>query len=111
MYNEVGDVMHEIIEKTFELLDVIDDSEVMKKFLVYKEKLLGNEEILDLIKRGNEASSLSCLGEIKKEIYDNEDYRGYIDCYNKLYFLVYEMNSRFKELLDVKECMVNNEDY
>ena len=48
--------MHKIMEKTFELIDVIDDSEMMKELEKYKRQVLKNKEIQELLKVGNSTS-------------------------------------------------------
>ena len=45
--------MSEIIEKTYKLLDTLDNSEVIKKLTKYKKKLQNDVEVLSLVKRIN----------------------------------------------------------
>ena len=37
--------MHKIMEKTFELIDMLDDSEMIKELEKYKRQVLENKEI------------------------------------------------------------------
>ena len=89
--------MHKIMEKTFELIDVIDDSEMMKELEEYKSQVLENKEIQELLKVGNNTSIEYEQLEIKKKLYEYPEYRGYMKYYDELMFLVMEINSYLKK--------------
>ena len=89
--------MHKIMEKTFELIDVIDDSEMMKELEEYKSQVLENKEIQELLKVGNSTSIEYEQLEIKKKLYNYSEYREYMKYYDELMFLVMEINSHFKK--------------
>ena len=42
--------MHKIMEKTFELIDAMDESEMIKELEKYKRQVLENKEIQELLK-------------------------------------------------------------
>ena len=49
----LGKENQEIIEKTYKLLDTLDNSEVIKKLTKYKKILIQDEEVLSLVKKIN----------------------------------------------------------
>ena len=61
--------MHKIMEKTFELIDMLDDSEMIKELEKYKRQVLENKEIQELLKVGNNTSIEYEQLEIKKKLY------------------------------------------
>ncbi len=97
--------MHDIIGKTYELLDALDDSEMMRDLVYYKEKLLLNEEVLALIKTAKESKHDYEKVKIKKELYLHDDYRHYMDSYNRLADIVREFNYRMQQLVGNRRCL------
>ena len=89
--------MHKIMEKTFELIDMLDDSEMMKELEKYKKQVLENKEIQELLKVGNNTSIEYEQLEIKKKLYEYPEYRGYMKYYDELMFLVMKINQEFKK--------------
>lgn len=89
--------MHKVIEKTFELIDVIDDSEMIKSLEKYKKQVLENKEIQELLKLGNNTSIEYEKLEIKKKLYEFPEYKGYMKYYDELMFLVMKINQGFKK--------------
>ena len=89
--------MHKIMEKTFELIDVLDDSEMMKELEKYKRQVLENKEIQELLKVGNNTSIEYEQLEIKKKLYEYPEYKGYMKYYDELMFLVMKINQGFKK--------------
>lgn len=88
--------MSEIILATYNFLDALDDSYIIKNITKYKNRLLDNKDILSKInniKKDNNESLL--LG--RREIYENRDYRMYMKYYNELFMLVMEINNKYKE--------------
>lgn len=96
--------MHEIIEKTYELIDVLDNSDIIKNIDKYKERILNNKELLDLIDKGNRCDEYQLL-DIKKKLYGNKDYKSYMDNYNKLMYIVMDINSRYIKIIDERSCI------
>ena len=89
--------MHKVIEKTFELIDVIDDSEMIKSLEKYKKQVLENKEIQELLNLGNNTSIEYEKLEIKKKLYEFPEYKGYMKYYDELMFLVMKINQGFKK--------------
>lgn len=89
--------MHKIMEKTFELIDMLDDSEIIKELEKYKRQVLENKEIQELLKVGNNTSIEYEQLEIKKKLYEYPEYRGYMKYYDELMFLVMKINQGFKK--------------
>lgn len=96
--------MNEIIIKTFELIDVLDNSDLIRNLSMYKEKISNNSDLCDLINKGNNTQDKYLLLDIKRKLYNNLDYKGYIDSYNELMYIVMKINSKYRELLEVGGC-------
>ena len=88
--------MHKIMEKTFELIDAMDESEMIKELEKYKRQVLENKEIQELLKVGNNTSIEYEQLEIKKKLYNYSEYREYMKYYDELMFLVLKINQGFK---------------
>ena len=93
--------MNEVIEKTYELLDYLDNSKIVKELATAKNKLLSNQNILNKIKKYQKEKNIT----LKKEIFNNPDYAKYIKCYNQLSYLVMEINKRIKNITGKKGCI------
>lgn len=94
--------MSEIIEKTYKLLDTLDNSELIKNLTYYKSKLLKNEDILKLIKKINEETDNQLKIKLKKQLYENNDYQNYITSYNELSLIVLKINKKYSEYTNTK---------
>lgn len=99
--------MSEIIEKTYKLLDTLDNSEVIKKLTQYKEKISQDEEVLSLVKKINNEDNPEIKVKLKKELYANIDYKNYMDAYNELFYIVLKINKKFAEYTNAKGCVSN----
>ena len=97
--------MSEIIEKTYNLLDTLDNSEVIKKLTYYKQKLKQDEEVLSLVKRINNEIDSNRKIELRKILYNNDNYKNYMDAYNELNYIILKMNKKFSEYTSTKECI------
>ena len=100
--------MSEIIEKTYKLLDTLDNSEVIKKLTKYKEVIKQDEEVLSLVKRINNEDNPKIKVELKKKLYSNTAYKNYIDAYNELFYIVLKINKKYAEYTNTKENNCNN---
>lgn len=96
--------MNDIMNKTYELIDVLDKSDVIINLRKYKDRISGNKEILALVKKGNDTEDKYLLLDIKKNLYKFDDYKGYVDSYNELMYLVMEINGRYNKLLGNGGC-------
>ena len=95
--------MSEIIEKTYKLLDTLDNSEVIKKITQYKEKLKQDEAVLSLVKQYNNEEDTTKKIYIKKQLYNNENYKKYMEAYNELNYIVLKINNKYAEYTNTKE--------
>ena len=93
--------MNEVIEKTYELLDYLDNSKIVKDLTTAKNKLLKNQDILKKIKKYQKEKNIT----LKKEIFNNPDYANYMQCYNELSYLVMDINKKIKNITGKKECL------
>lgn len=96
--------MNKIMEKTFELIDVLEASELIIKLIEYKDKISNNRELCELIREGNSTDDKYLLLDIKRRLYKNSDYKNYMDKYNELMYLVMNINSRYSKLLGKGSC-------
>ena len=96
--------MNEIMEKTFELIDALEDSDLIKELDKYKKRISSNESLSKLIKEGNTTSDKYMLLDIKRRLYKDSDYKNYMDSYNKLMYIVMDINSRYNKLLGKGCC-------
>ena len=96
--------MNKIMQKTYELIDVLEDSELMRDISIYKERIEENSDLRELIKRGNSTNDEYILLDIKRRLYKNSDYKGYMDKYNELMYLVMDINYRFNKMLGKGSC-------
>jgi len=92
--------MHEVILKTYELIDELNNSDIVKELLSDKEILLKDISFLDKIKMVRENEYMS-----KKDLYDNVFYKRYMDNYNKLFFIVININQKYKNITNSKGCI------
>jgi cell fate (sporulation/competence/biofilm development) regulator YlbF (YheA/YmcA/DUF963 family) len=97
--------MSEIIEKTYKLLDVLDNSEVIKKITKYKKLLQQDKEVLSLIKKINNENNITLKIELKKELYNNINYKEYMNAYNELNYIVLKINKGFAKYTNTKQCI------
>ena len=99
--------MSEIIEKTYKLLDALDNSEVIKKLTQYKEKIQQDEEVLSLVKKINNEDNPEIKIALRKELYSNSDYQKYMESYNELNLIVMKINKKFMEYTNTKDGKCN----
>lgn len=96
--------MNEIMEKTYLLIDELDKSDIIKNITFYKERIISNEEIRELVDKGNNSNDEYVIRDIKKKLYEYLDYKEYMDNYNKLMYIVMDINNRFNKIIDSKNC-------
>ena len=94
--------MNDIMNKTFELLDVLDNSDIIKNLTIYKNNIISNKDIQELISKGNNTSDKYLLMDIKRQLYKYDDYVQYMKYYNELMYVVMDINSRFKKIIGNK---------
>lgn len=94
--------MSEIIEKTYDLLDILDNSKLIKDLTLYKNKLLNNKNVLLLINKINDSNDDLEKVRLKKELYENDDYKKYMDCYNELSYIVLRINMQYRKYTNTR---------
>lgn len=99
--------MSEIIEKTYKLLDTLDNSEVIKTLTQSKEKILQDDKVLSLIKQIQQEENPETKIKLRKELYKNNDYKKYMESYNELSLIIFKINHKYKEFTNTKEGSCN----
>ena len=99
--------MSEIIEKTYKLIDTLDESDLIKKLTYYKEKLSSNKEVLSLVKKINKENNNEIKISLKKKLYNIDDYKNYMKYYNELYYIILKINKKYSEYTNTKEGSCN----
>lgn len=94
--------MDNIIASTYNFLDALDNSEMIKNLTISKKYLESNNYILSLVKEYNKELSPEDKLKIKKELYLNNYYKIYMDCYNELSFLILKINKQYKKYTNTK---------
>jgi len=95
--------MSEIIEKTYELLDTLDNSDLIKNLTKYKNNLLKNESLLADIKNIKELTDNKSIIEKRISIFGNTDYKLYMKYYNELSLIILKINQKFKSYTSTRE--------
>lgn len=91
--------MNEIMQKTYELIDVLEDSDLIRDMSMYRDRVMKDENLSALIGKGNSTDDEYVLLDIKRKLYRNKDYKNYMDKYNELMYLVMDINYRYSKLL------------
>ena len=96
--------MNEIMKKTYELIDVLEDSEMIRDMGMYRDRIIRNEELSKMVYQGNHTDDEYVLLDLKRKLYRNKDYKGYMDQYNQLMHIVMDINYRYSKLLGKGRC-------
>ena len=94
--------MSPIIEYTYKLLDTLDNSNLIKQLTKYKNKLLNNKDILDKINQVKEEKDNNKKIKLKKELYQNNDYKMYMKYYQELSLIVLKINKKYNEYTNTR---------
>ena len=95
--------MNNIIKKTYDLIDTLDNSDLIKELSYYKDKVLNDKYILNLINKYNNSNNNEEKITLKKELYNNINYKKYMENYNKLNYIIMDINNRIKKITNTKE--------
>ena len=95
--------MNNIIKKTYDLIDTLDNSNLIKELSYYKDKVINDKYILDLINKYNNSTNNVEKITMKKELYNNINYKKYMENYNKLNYIILDINNRIKKITNTKE--------
>ena len=96
--------MNEIMEKTYELIDVLESCDVVGDLVFYRDRIIGNRELQNLIHDGNSNRDSYMKMDIKRRLYQNKDYQGYMDKYQELMYVVMDINSRYQKIIGKGSC-------
>ena len=91
--------MNEVIEKTYDLIDELDNSIIIKEILLYKKEITDNKEIQELLSRGNNLEDDYALKSIKEKLY-----KKYMENYTKLRYITMDINNKINSLINNKSC-------
>lgn len=101
-----------ILNKTEEIIKLLDNNDNIKKLKVLKQKIDNDEEIKTLIDRSKRQEALYKKGKItnnefltiKKELYDNLLYREFHALELELSYLILYFEHRLSSLIDTRLC-------
>ena len=96
--------MDNVIEKTKNLIEVFEDSYLIKNLDHYKKIVLDNQELLELINKYNTSNDDYEKVSLKVKINSYKEYKEYMKYYNELFYYVMDINKRFKKYTDVRGC-------
>lgn len=86
-----------IIDKTYELLDTLDKSDLIINLTKYKNILLKNELLLKEIKDLKKETDTDTIIKKRKALFENDDYKMYMKYYNELSLIVLKINRKYHE--------------
>ena len=95
--------MSEIIAATYNFLDELDNSDIIKNITNYKNKLLDNKQLLSKITKVKEEHDNTIIISKRKEIFDNFDYKMYMKYYNELSLIILKINNQYKKYTTTKK--------
>ena len=96
--------MDNVIEKTKNLIEVFEESDLIKNLDHYKKIVLDNQELLELINKYNTSNDDYEKVSLKVKINSYKEYKEYMKYYNELFYYVLDINKRFKKYTDVRGC-------
>ena len=95
--------MGEIISATYNFLDALDNSNLIKNLTIYKQKLLKDKKILSLIKEIKKEKDSNILITKRKLLYENNNYKMYMKYYNELSLIILKINHKYHIYTNTKE--------
>ena len=96
--------MDNVIEKTKNLIEVFEESDLIKNLDHYKKIVLDNQELLELINKYNTSNDDYEKVSLKVKINSYKEYTEYMKYYNKLFYYIMDINKRFKKYTDTRSC-------
>lgn len=96
--------MDNVILKTKKLIEVFDSSELIKNLDYYKNRVINNKNIMDMINKYNNSNDEYEKIYIKKDIYKYDDYNLYMKYYNELFYYVLKINNKFRSFTNERGC-------
>ena len=95
--------MSEIIKATYDFLDTLNESELIKNLTKYKNKVLKNKDLLAKINDIKKETKNDIIIEKRKEVFGNTDYNNYMKYYNELSLIVMKINRKYREYTNTKQ--------
>ena len=95
--------MTDIIEATYNFLDTLDNSKLIKNLTKYKNNLLNNKTILKEIDDLKKETDNKVIISKRKELFNNYDYKMYMKYYNELSLIILKINKKYKEYTSTRE--------
>lgn len=89
--------MSPIIEATYNLIDTLDKSNLIKELTKYKEKLMKNKALLKEIASIKKETDNNIIIKKRQALYKNNDYKMYMKYYNELSLFVLRINRQYKK--------------
>ena len=89
--------MSEIILATYNLIDTLDKSNLIKELTKYKEKLMNNKTLLKEIDSIKEETDTDIIIKKRQALYKNNDYKMYMKYYNELSLIILRINQQYKK--------------
>ena len=97
--------MNDIIIKTYNFIDTLDNSTLIKELLDSKKKLLSNQEVITLVDKFNHEEDTTKLISIKSKLFEIEEYKKYLDNYNKLSSYILKISNQYKTYTSTRVCI------
>lgn len=89
----------ELNMKVFNFLDKLKNDSLIKEYKVQKKKVLENKELLKLIDKIHNLDIYSQeYKDIKHKLFQNNDYKRYLELENEIFYLILEINQELKTL-------------
>lgn len=88
-----------IIEETSKFIKELKNSELIKNLNKYKELSLDSREVLSLIDSYKKETDNSKKINIKRKLYNIDEYKNYMKYYNELSFIIFRINRKYQEYI------------
>lgn len=95
--------MSDIINATYNFIDILDKSDLMRELTSSREILMKNKTLLNEIASIKRENDNKVIIEKRKAIYENKDYKKYMECYNELSLIIMKINKKYAEYTKTKE--------
>ena len=95
--------MGEIINATYNFLDTLDNSSLIKNLTIYKQKLLKDKKVLSLINEIKNEHNPDKLITKRKLLYQDNNYKMYMKYYNELSLIILKINHKYHKYTNTKE--------
>lgn len=95
----------ELSIKVSNFLEHLENNSLIKEYIKQKEKVLANKELIKLIGEFHNLDIYSTeYKRIKHELFQNGDYKKYLELENEIFYLILEINQEPKRLTGKRGC-------